>query len=250
MDSHQLDINTIETLEAMEYAPYYHQWILDEFSKHIGENIVEVGSGSGSISKKLLEANPKKLFCIEPSEMVYEKLSNTLNTFKSDKKITTDTNPLNCYLSETSEKLKQENIDTIIYINVLEHIEDHAQALKNMSLLLKDSGCLVLMVPALPAIYGTLDQLVGHYRRYTRTMLNTLLKDSGLRIEKQFYMNMFGIFSWFIAGRILKYKAFDSVSGQRLDRCVGIVEGLESYIKPCIGQSLITVCYKEKTHAT
>ncbi len=152
-------------------------------------------------------------------------------------------------LSEIARECEVERKTVEGYISVLEHIEDDARALDNIRLLLKQEGRLVLMVPALPAIYGTLDKLVGHYRRYTKKTLTPLLQNHGFKIERQFYMNIFGVVSWFTAGRILKYKIFDPVSCRRLDRFVPIFEKLETFVKPVIGQSLITVCRKNEAYA-
>ena len=65
----ELDYNTIDTLGAMEYAPNYHAWILDEFNPHIGKRVVEVGSGTGSITKKLFDYNLEKLIAIKKNIM-------------------------------------------------------------------------------------------------------------------------------------------------------------------------------------
>ncbi len=198
MDSHELDLNTIETLEAMEYAPYYHQWILDEFSKYIGKTIVEVGSGSGSISKKLLESNPSKLFCIEPSEMVFEKLSSNLESFKSKENLTTGLNPLNCYLSDAVDTLKNEKVDTMIYINVLEHIDDDEGELKIMHDCISSNGHILIFVPALQWIYGTHDKNVGHFRRYYKKDLRQKIEKAGFEVVSIKYFDLMGILPWWV----------------------------------------------------
>jgi hypothetical protein len=125
---------------------------------------------------------------------------------------------------------------------VLEHIEDDVQALKNAGQMLKKDGALVIMIPALPAIYGTLDSLVGHYRRYTKRSFETAAVAAGFAVKEQFFMNMPGIVTWFIAGRILRCNKFDPKPCRALDNIVPLIQRLEKCVKPPIGQSLISVC--------
>jgi len=241
MDSHQLDINTIETLEAMEYAPVYHQWILDEFSKHIGKNIIEVGSGSGSISKKLLEYNPTKLFCIEPSEMVFGKLVNTIEAIPNAKEVIT---PLNCYLDDAIATVKKESIDTIIYINVLEHIEDDEGELKIMNNCLSEEGKILIFVPALQWIYGTHDKNVGHYRRYYKKDLKRKIEDAGFDVVSIKYFDLFGILPWWFCFRVLKIKYLNNGQSKIYDKWIVPITRFVEKISPLAGKNLIAIAKK------
>lgn len=245
MDSHELDINTIETLEAMEYAPVYHQWILDEFSTHIGKNIVEVGSGSGSISKKLLEYNPSTLFCIEPSEMVYNKLMKNMEEFKSKTDYKTEVTPLNTYLSDSLDNLKKEEIDTMIYINVLEHIEDDVAELKLMHECLSKDGKILIFVPALQWIYGTHDKNVGHYRRYYKKELRRKIESAGFTVVSIKYFDAMGILPWWFSFKVLKIKYLNNGQSKVYDKwIVPITRFMERIIPPMAGKNLIVIAKK------
>jgi SAM-dependent methyltransferase len=101
-------------------------------------------------------------------------------------------------------RLAPYGFDTVICLNVLEHIERHVEALTHMHALLVPGGRLLLLVPAHPSLYSRLDSELGHYRRYADADLRALLQGVGFRIERRFYLNLFGIFGWWLNGRILQ----------------------------------------------
>src|SRR5438309_788954 len=97
-----------------------------------------------------------------------------------------------------------ERLDTIICLNVVEHIPDDVGSLAAMRALLQPAGRLVLLVPALPRIYGALDEALGHVRRYTPRELREKYDRVGFRVAHLEYFNLFGIPGWWFAGRILR----------------------------------------------
>ena len=247
MDNEELDNNMVEALEAMEYAPKYHQWILDDFSKYIGKNIIEVGSGPGSISKKLIEYNPEKLFCIEPSKMIFEKLKITIEKIKIETKDKIKITPLNNFLSDSADNLQKEDIDTIIYINVLEHIEDDLGELKIMNNTLSDSGHILIFVPALQWIYGTHDKNCGHFRRYYKKDLKQKIEEAGFEVVSIKYFDFLGILPWWFTFRVLKIKYLKNGQSQIYDKLVvPITRFIEKLIPPRAGKNLIVIAKKIK----
>ena len=101
-------------------------------------------------------------------------------------------------------QLAHYQFDTVICLNVLEHIEQHVAALTYMHGVLAPGGRLLLLVPAHPALYSSLDKELGHYRRYREGDLRALLERVGFRVERRFYLNLFGVFGWWLNGRVLK----------------------------------------------
>src|SRR3989337_1829323 len=113
-------------LEAMSFAVNYHNWILDEFRPFLGKNIVEVGSGTGSFSELLLEEKPGIFNLVEPSEM-FAYLKQNLSQMKNG----AETNFYHAIFAEVREQIAaRKKPDSIIYVNVMEHIEDDAGELK------------------------------------------------------------------------------------------------------------------------
>jgi len=153
---------------SVEFADNYNNWILNEFRPFLGKNILEIGTGQGNF-KKLLGYSYSTYISIDIDDKVVQRAKirdpegNYLTLSITD--------------SKCRELLKQYNIDTIICINVLEHIKKPEIAIYNMLKILTYGGNLLLFVPAFPYIYNSMDKLAGHFTRYTKTSLkNTDLK--------------------------------------------------------------------------
>lgn len=240
-----LDINTIETLGAMESAPNYHNWLLDEFKPYFGKNIVEVGSGTGSITKKLLENNINKLFSIEPSEMVYNHLIKTIDSHLKEKKSTVNFQGINSFLTDAVEQLGNQEIDTFIYINVLEHVEKDDEELACIYSIMEKGGHLLIFVPALQWLFGTHDFNVGHYRRYYKKELRSKVEKAGFKVLKNNYFDFLGIIPWWFAFKVLKIKYLKDGQSKIYDKLVVPFERfVESRVPPLVGKNLILVAKK------
>jgi SAM-dependent methyltransferase len=241
-----LDYNTIDTLGAMEYAPNYHEWILDEFKPHIGKRVVEVGSGTGSITKKLFDYNLEKLIAIEPSKLVYNKLNEGILEYVNDTgKIETEFKSFNSYLTDSKEFLCEISVDTFIYINVLEHIEDDLAELKLMYSILEEGGKILIFVPALQWLFGSHDANVGHFRRYYKKELKNKVEKAGFKIEKINYFDFLGIIPWWIAFKLLKLKYLKDDQSKVYDKIIVPLERIvEQKLSPIVGKNLLLIAVK------
>jgi phospholipid N-methyltransferase len=241
-----LDINTIETLGAMESAPNYHNWLLDEFKPYIGKNIVEVGSGTGSITKKLLEFDIDKLYSLEPSELVYNQLLKTINKFIDDSGSAINFKGVNSFLSDSIDQLKSYNVDTFIYINVLEHIENDELELELIYNTLEKDGKLLIFVPALQWLFGTHDSNVGHFRRYYKKELKNKVEKAGFKILKNNYFDFLGILPWWFAFKVFKIKYLKDGQSKIYDRLIVPLERkFENRFPPFVGKNLLLVAEKQ-----
>jgi 2-polyprenyl-3-methyl-5-hydroxy-6-metoxy-1,4-benzoquinol methylase len=135
-------------LEAMSFAANYHRWIIDEFEPYFGETVAEVGAGIGSISKLLLAKQIKALVCFEPSQNMYPFLKEKL---QQEERATA----VNDFFSQ---RYMQEGFDSVLYINVLEHVENDRDELSNAFAALKPKGHLLVLVPALTWLYSDVDK--------------------------------------------------------------------------------------------
>ena len=116
-------------LEAMAEAINYHRWILDMFKPYLGRRIVEVGAGAGSFSKLILEnLSCETLWLVEPADSLYGELA----TFAKTVRATTKVNALHGTFSELAAAIDPAP-DSIIYVNVLEHVEDDERELRNIA---------------------------------------------------------------------------------------------------------------------
>ena len=143
----------------MSFAVNYHKWILSEFMPYIGNYVAEVGAGIGNFSRLLLKTDRiNRLMAFEPSANMYPLLQKTLMNDKRAKAI-------NGFFAQGEIS---EYFDTVIYVNVLEHIEDDVSELVYVNNVLMRGGHLLIFVPALPWLYSNLDREIGHFRRYTK----------------------------------------------------------------------------------
>jgi SAM-dependent methyltransferase len=228
-------------LEAMSFAVNYHRWILEEFRPFLGKRIVEVGAGTGSFSKLLIESEPHSLSLVEPSKM-YEYLTANIAQMKTDTTVKT----YQSIFTGIADEIKQnQNPDSIIYVNVLEHIEDDEAELKAMYETLDDSGRVFIFVPAFQWLYGNFDKHVGHFRRYTKNELETKTKTAGFKILKSFYFDFAGVIPWWIKYRLLKSDGLESGAIKLYDKfVVPITKTFESFITPPFGKNLLLIAEK------
>jgi len=227
----------LETLTTISDSHRYNEWIYEQFKEHLSGCVLDIGSGIGDIAKHYVQQQGvDKVILADYSEDMVVRLREKFGRSEKFAVLKMDIVADDCFAL-----VPPQSVDVITCSNVLEHIEDHGAVLTKMRKLLKPGGKLLILVPALPAIYGTLDRLVGHCRRYTKKSLRNALETSGFTVERQFYMNMFGVVTWFMAGRVLRHQKFDQDACRALDRLVPALRFLESGYKPLWGQSLIAV---------
>ena len=170
-------------LEAMTFAVNYHKWILDEFRPFLGKNLTEVGAGTGSFSELLLNKNPETLIMIEPSEM-FNSLEKNISQIETSSKIEF----YQTIFAQVYRQIAAQNqTDSIIYVNVLEHIEDDEAELSMIYETLDKGGRCFIFVPALPFLYGEFDRKIGHFRRYAKKEIEGKCRTAGFKILKSKY---------------------------------------------------------------
>lgn len=224
-------------LEAMSFAPKYHRLIVGMFKPFLGKHVAEVGAGSGNLTTLLAEEPLDELVAIEPSPEMFSLLENACG---HDSRVVTE----NAFFADVHDHYL-EHFDSIVYVNVLEHVEDHARELALMRASLKPGGYALIFVPALQWLYGAHDEAVGHHRRYHKRELYDMVEQAGFHIVKIRYFDMLGVIPWFIMARLMK-RSLAPGSAAFYDRfVVPILAVLESWIKPPIGKNLIVIARKK-----
>lgn len=225
-------------LEAVAEATNYYDWIIDSFAAHIGTRAVEAGAGIGTVAELILRrANPRLLTLIEPdadnSNILQER-------FRGDARVAVHQG----YLEQFAPTLDAESV---IAVNVLEHVEKDNDFLRAAHLALAPGGALLMLVPAVPAIFGSLDRAFDHFRRYTRSGLASKVRGAGFEIEQLHYVNMLGVAAWFASGRIMRRTTLSRGQVRFYDRFViPTLRAVESRIRPPIGQSLVVIARKRR----
>jgi SAM-dependent methyltransferase len=221
-------------LEVMFFARNYHKWILAEFLPYIGKSVAEVGAGVGSFSSLILETKISSLKAFEPSQNMYRLLREALSQDKRAEAI-------NDFFGRANTG---ERFDSVLYINVLEHIEDDASELSTVHRALNPNGHLLVFVPALPRLYGEPDRQVGHFRRYVKKDLVELAQRSGFSVVKARYFDVAGIIPWYI-NVVLHKKVIGGRSISLYDRLVvPEMRIIERFMPPPIGKNVLMVAKK------
>jgi 2-polyprenyl-3-methyl-5-hydroxy-6-metoxy-1,4-benzoquinol methylase len=142
-------------------------------------------------------------------------------------------------------ELAEYRADTIVCLNVLEHLANDDVVLANMHRVIGRSGRVALLVPAYQSLYGSMDKVLGHCRRYTKEDLDVKLKAAGFAIKDLFYMNTVGVAGWFFNNRILKITEEPRNQFAFFDRfVVPWLWKVETYARPPFGLSLIAIAEK------
>lgn len=223
-------------LDALAHARNYYAWVLRQFEPYLGPKVVEVGAGIGTFSEFLLSVpRVKELVAIEPAVNTFPHLE---RRFAGDSRV----RALKGYLGDYYKEL---SANAVVAVNVLEHVADHEGFLKQARSLTVDKGALLLFVPALPAIFGSLDKAFEHERRYTRSSLRKVIESSGWSVKRITYMNLPGIAAWFLAGRVLRKTHIAPADAKAYDRLVvPLISRVESVITPPIGANLVAIAVK------
>ncbi len=205
---------------------------------HCKGNILEIGSGIGNISWFFLEAgNTITLSDIRSSYC--EDLKNSFSGFDNLVGVE-QINLVDPGFHEIHAACR-ESFDTVFALNVVEHIEDDQLAINNARTLLKKGGNLVILVPAYPALYNHFDQALGHYRRYTRKSLGSVLRKSGFNLLHQQYFNLAGIAGWYVSGKLQRHQTIPAEQMRLYDILVPFFRLLDQMIFRRVGLSVITV---------
>jgi len=228
-------------LDSMDLAVNYRNWIRDLFAPYLGKNIVEVGAGTGSFSKLLLEENPESLTLVEPSEM-FEKLTSEIDRAE----YSTDIRFFNGTFGDLvlADGLSV-SPDSVVYINVLEHVEDDVAELALIRETLADKGKICIFVPAIPFLLSDFDRMIGHFRRYSRTELISKIEKAGFRVILTRGFDLPGVFPWLLKYRLMRSVSMGASMVKLYDKLfVPPIRLVEDLIKPPIGKNLILVAEK------
>jgi len=191
----------------------------------------------GDFSEFIMEANIDHLLAFEPSKKMYQSLE---KKFEANNQVDTI-----CGFFDGKSIPQRGNLDSICYVNVLEHIEDDDTTLSNAYKALAPKGHILIFVPALAFLFSEQDEIVGHFRRYSKRGLLEKVTHAGFQIKKINYFDMFGIIPWYLAFVLLKQKAKPSNVSIYDKIVVPIAKRIEQLVTPPIGKNLLLVGQKK-----
>ncbi len=218
-------------LENLDQADNYVAWVASQFTPHIHGRVLEVGAGHGTFTP-LLAAAADELVITDPSERAAEILRDRYG----------DREGIVVAAEDLERAVARGPFDTIVLINVLEHIHDDEKALVQLREALVPGGTLCLYVPAFEVLYSDFDRQIGHYRRYTTVSLDRRLRDAGLDLVDTRYVNAAGFLAWLVTARVMGWKPTSPGLVRLYDRtAVPVLRTVEGVVRPPFGQSVVSI---------
>jgi SAM-dependent methyltransferase len=224
------------TLESLDDAANYRNWILDLARPHLEAPVLEVGAGHGTFTESLVSFG--RVAAVEPGAHAGGVLS---NRFADDERV-------DVTVGLVDDVAPEPEFGSAIMINVLEHIADDRGALESILTRLQPGGRVVVWVPAFAVLHSDFDDKLGHERRYRLGALEELVQSAGYDVVDSRYVNFPGWFSWLLMVRLLKIEPTSPTTVRIFDRwIVPIVRRVEHWVRPAIGQSIFLVARKPLT---
>ena len=174
-------------------------WMADLVRPFLGSRLLEIGSGTGTMTRRLV---PRDVYVASEVDPL------SLETLRA---LTADRPYLTARYTDVTDPSTYPRVeggfDSVVCLNVLEHLDDDAGALRNLHAALSPGGKAVVLVPAGPWNFGTLDESLGHRRRYTEGSLRELAARTGFRVERVIPFNRLSSLPWWVNGRLLRRAA-------------------------------------------
>ncbi len=213
----------------------FNRWIADAIRPWVGRHVLELGSGLGNITLKLLPRDRYTASDTDPLHLDYLR-----NRFGDYQRV--DIRDLDLEVPGDFDDLEG-RYDTAVCLNVLEHVEQDGLALENIYRTLAPGGRVLVLVPAHPWLYGTLDRVLDHHRRYSRRELRTRFEAAGFEVDRVFSFNRVGSIPWFVNARVLRRRRLGRIQLKVFDTLVWFWRLLDP-ILPLPGLSLVVVAHR------
>jgi len=225
-------------LHQLSQAHRFNRWMADMIKPWMGESVLELGAGIGTMTQRMLPRQRYVTTDIDPLHLHYLR-----NLYSHNRRVEVDEVDV-----EKPEHFKPHagRFETVVCLNVLEHVKEDVAGMRNIFSALKPGGRACILVPRSMALYGSSDEVLEHQRRYTEEELAAKLKEAGFTIDKLFTFNRATVPAWFINGRIFKRKDFSRVQLKIFDSMVFILRKVDAWL-PWKGLSLIAIARRPES---
>ncbi len=198
-DVYVRDAHGSEVLGRLSRAPRFNAWMADVIRPYCGKRVLEIGSGTGNLTKQLV---PRTRYVASDVNPLYLR---KLAALKADRPYL---ETRYCDVTDGSTFPPGEGFDTVVCLNVIEHVEDDARALANIRQVLAPGGRAIVLVPHGDRLFGSLDEVLGHKRRYTEASLRRVAEDAGFAVKELLHFNRIGTPAWWLNGKVLRRTTF------------------------------------------
>jgi glycosyltransferase involved in cell wall biosynthesis/phospholipid N-methyltransferase len=231
-DVYARDSHGSQILGRLSRAPRFNAWMADAIRPFCGSRVLEIGSGTGNLTRALI---PRRRYVASDVNPLY---LSTLATLKADRPY------LDTQYTDVSDLASypplEGGFDTVVCLNVLEHVGDDRGALANVRSVLAPGGRAIVLVPQGEGLFGTLDDVLGHKRRYSEASLRRLAADAGFTVRELLPFNRASTPAWWLNGKLLKRSSFGLLQVLALNALTPILRRIDSSL-PFAPLSLIAV---------
>lgn len=188
------------TLDALEQAPQFNQWMYESVKPWLGRRVAELGVGRGNLSKYIRRHEQVLL-----TDYRLDYLNELQRKWAEQRNLRIG--KLDMTERADYEQLREFAPDTAVFLNVLEHLEDDRAVLRNLFETVPEGCRLVALVPYNMKLFSEFDRALGHFRRYNRDELEGKMREAGFEVERQFFFNKVGVLAWYVANTLSGQKA-------------------------------------------
>ena len=234
LDRRYLKHDGLLTLLSVQRAKRFNRWMYSQVEPWLGQEVLEAGCGIGNLTQFVL--GKKRLVCIDTDPLYVDRMRNSYDHLANFRVLQADLRSA----EDMARTASDGPFDSAFCLNVLEHVEDDAAALKNLHSVLKPGGRTVILVPHSPSLYTGVDKALGHVRRYTPETLQNVLERAGFTVLKCWGFNRVGGLGWRVSGKILRRTTLTTGQMTLFDLALPLIRLLE-YVPFHAHLSLIAV---------
>jgi len=228
-----------DSLEETAQKHNFNNWLYEQIFSGIRGDVLEVGSGIGTYSEKIIRDFPNSQITLSDVSETYVKILKSKFTLENIQVFRFDLDVRSNYDSIGFEKF-----DTIIAINVLDNVRNDEFALQQLYKMLKKGGMLLLLLPAHKFLYNQLDINIGRLRRYSQKELELKIEKTNFKTIRSFHFNLMGAVGWFFNGKSGKNPKINDSAFKIFDKMILVSKAVERITMKRFGLSII--CYLKK----
>ena len=225
-------------LHSLSRTHRFNRWTADVIRPHVGDRVLEIGGGLGNVTLHLI---PRDRYAVTDSDELH--LEYLENRFRGYPYV--DVRRVDLEEERDFDPLKG-RFDTVVCLNVLEHVERADRGLANIFHALEPGGTAILIVPRSRFLMGSLDRALGHHRRYSKKLLRESCEEAGFQVERLFDFNRISCLPWLVSGRILRRRRFGLIQLKIFDSLVWLWRILDRGL-PFPGLSIVAVARRPKS---
>jgi glycosyltransferase involved in cell wall biosynthesis/phospholipid N-methyltransferase len=212
-----------EILEAFSGAERFNRWMADTIRPYVGESVLEIGAGIGNLTRQLVARRKRYI----ATDVDAEHVSRLAARLQHRPNVTVR----RCDLSDPGDfEDLGEAVDTVVCLNVLEHVEAEQTGLRNIHGALAPGGRAIVLVPQGEWAFGKIDEALGHHRRYSRERLREAMTEAGFAVEHILEFNRISLPGWYLNGKLLGRDTISPFQLRMFDKTVWLWRMVDRFL--------------------